>query len=103
MYSQLANSDQQIPILVTSRFGTNPTTTTVTFAVVARGAAAPAPASVTLAASWYTDSTGLFWALCACGPTSPYVPTVNTTMDLYIKFTVGGNTVLLGPNTAQFT
>lgn len=101
MYRQNSTSDQAIPVLITSKFGTDPTTSTVTFTVLARGSAAPAQGSVTLAATWTTDAQGQHWALCGCGPTSAYVPTAGTTMDLYVKFTSGA-TVVLGPVSVQF-
>ena len=105
MYQQAASSDQQIPVLVTSKFGTDPTGSAVAFAVTTTPYPAPAQNTVTLAATWYTDTTvtpNQHYAMCQCGPASPYVPTAGSTVYLWVKFTSGA-TLVLGPVAAQFT
>ena len=101
MYRQNSTSDQPVPVLITSLFGTDPTAYAVTFTVLARGSAAPAQGAVSDAATWTTDSQGQHWALCGCGPTSAYVPTAGTTMDLYVKIATTP-AVVLGPVSVQF-
>jgi hypothetical protein len=102
MHSQLAVSDEPVPVLVTSRFGLDPTGDIVNFQITERGAIRPTQAEINLPATWYTDTEGDHWAMCQCGPNSDFQPDPNTIMWLYLK--IGDATqVVKGPVTVQFT
>lgn len=101
MYHQLAVSDTAIPVLITSKFGLDPTGDPVVYAVLDPDDPAPAQADIQLQATWYTDPDGKHWAMCPAGPNSTYHPTAGTVKALYVMIGDATN-VVCDPVTVKF-
>lgn len=101
MYHQLAVSDTAIPVLITSKFGLDPTGDPVVYAVLDPTDPAPAQGDIQLQATWYTDPDGKHWAMCPAGPNSTYVPDPGTVKALYVMIGDATN-VVCDPVTVRF-